>query len=197
MAKRARHVVAAFQMSADGYLQGTDGAVDWIDSWSDALDLVPGAGAAVIGGGTFSGYEELWGAIAADPASAADLLGRAPTPGELEYARWTQRTPHYVLSATADQVHWSSAQLVRSLGELEQVLARPGADVYAVGGAALISSLLRAGFLDELALIVCPVILGGGKDPFAGISNRQALQLISCREGRAGAAVLNYRVNPR
>ena len=48
MGTRKRNVVAAFQMSLDGYIQGTLDEVDWVDSWDDALDLVPGADVAVI-----------------------------------------------------------------------------------------------------------------------------------------------------
>ena len=61
MNKRSRAVIAAFQMSLDGYLQGANGEVDWVDSWSDALDLIPEVDAAVIGGATYPGYEQLWG----------------------------------------------------------------------------------------------------------------------------------------
>src|SRR5690242_11725819 len=48
--KQLRTAIAALQMSLDGYIQGANGEVDWVDSWNDALDLVPGADAAVIGG---------------------------------------------------------------------------------------------------------------------------------------------------
>jgi hypothetical protein len=41
--------------------------------------------------GTFPGYEQLWGSIAADPRSATGMLGRAATKGEVEYAGWTQK----------------------------------------------------------------------------------------------------------
>ena len=73
----SRTFVAALQTSLDGYVQGANEEVDWVDSWSDALELIPGADAAVIGGGTYPGYEQLWGSIAADPQSGAAMLGRA------------------------------------------------------------------------------------------------------------------------
>ena len=194
METRRRNVVAAFQMSLDGYIQGTLDEVDWVESWNDARDLVPEAGAAVIGGGTFPGYEQLWSSIAADPQSGTAMLGRAATEGEIEYARWTQRTPHYVLSTTLDEVSWDSAHLVRSVSELRLLLEQPGDAVYVVGGAALISSLLNEGLIDELRLIVHPVVLGGGKAPFADIKPRQALELVQSREDRSGRIVLTYRV---
>jgi dihydrofolate reductase len=194
MGTRRRNVVAAFQMSLDGYIQGTLDEVDWVDSWNDALDLVPEADVAVIGGGTFPGYEQLWSSIADDPQSGTAMLGRAATQGEIDYAQWTQRTPHYVLSTTLDKVTWDSAHLVRSVSELRLLLEQPGDAVYVIGGAALISSLLNEGLIDELRLIVHPVVLGGGKAPFADIKQRHALKLVQSQEGRSGRVVLTYQV---
>ena len=57
----SRTYVAALQTSLDGYIQGADGEVDWVDSWDGALDLIPDADAAVLGGGMYPGYEQLWG----------------------------------------------------------------------------------------------------------------------------------------
>jgi dihydrofolate reductase len=189
----SRQTVAAFQMSLDGYMQGPGDEVDWVSSWSDALDLVPGAEAAVIGGGTYPGYAQLWSSIAADPASGEAMLGRAPTPGEIEYARWVERTPHYVLSATVDAADGPSARPVRSLRELRSGLDQRSGAVYVVGGPGLISSLLTEGLLDELRIIVHPVILGGGKTPFAGLSQRHSLELVQASQGPSGRVVLTYR----
>jgi dihydrofolate reductase len=194
MGTGSRACIASLQMSLDGYLQGARDEVDWVDSWNDALDLVPGADAAVIGGGTYPGYEQLWGSIAADPRSAAGMLGRAATDGEVEYARWTQRTPHYVLSTTLDQVNWETARLVRDVSEIRSLKEQPGGAIYVVGGAALVSGLMNEGLIDELRLIVHPVILGGGKTPFAGVQDRPALELVGSDAGRSGRVVLSYRV---
>jgi dihydrofolate reductase len=193
MNKRSRRLIAAFQMSLDGYMQGAGGEVDWVDSWNDALDLIPDADAAVLGGGMFPGYEQLWGAIAADPQSGTAMLGRQVTEGEVEYARWTQRTPHYVLSTTLDKVGWEAARLVRDVSGLRSLAEQPGGAIYVIGGAALVSSLLNEGLIDELRLIVHPIILGGGKTPFAGVRDQQALELVQCRTSRAGRVVLTYR----
>jgi len=59
-----------------------------------------GADTAVLGGGMYPGYEQLWGSAAADPRTGAAMLGREVTEGEADYALWTQRTQHYVLSTT-------------------------------------------------------------------------------------------------
>jgi len=194
MSDQSRLAIAAVQLSLDGYMQGADGAVDWVDDWNDARELVLDADSAVIGGGTYPGYELLWGSIAADPQSGAALLGRYPTTGELEYARWTQRTPHYVLSTTLEKPKWETAHLIRDISELRSVKEHPGRDIYVIGGPALVSSLVNEGFIDELKLIIHPIILGGGKAPFASVVARQTLELVQSQAGRRGRVVLTYRI---
>ena len=186
--------IAALQTSLDGYIQGPQGEVDWVDSWDGALDLVPDAGAAVLGAGMYPGYEQLWGSIAADPDSATAMLGRPATDGEVEYARWTQRTPHYVLSTTLEKVNWDTARLVRDITELRSVKEQPGGAIYVIGGAALVASLMDEGLIDELRLIVHPVILGGGKSPFTGVRDRGTFGLVRSGGGRTGRVVLSYRI---
>jgi dihydrofolate reductase len=153
MTARPRAFIAALQMSLDGYIQGADGEIDWVDSW-----------------------------------------GREATEGEIDYARWTQKAPHYVLSTTLDTVNWETAHLVRDIGELRELKDQPGGPVYVIGGAALVSSLLNAGLIDELRLIVHPIILGGGKAPFAGVNDRRTFELTQSRAGQSDRVVLGYRI---
>jgi len=192
--KRPRAAIAALQMSLDGYIQGANGEVDWVDSWSDALDLIPDADVAVLGGGTYPGYEQLWGSIAANPRNGTAMLGRAATAGEVEYARWTQRTPHHVLSTSLDKVNWESAHVMRDVSEFWSLKEQQGGAIYVIGGAALVSSLMREGLVDELRLIVHPIILGGGKSPFAGLKDRQTLHLVQSHTDRSGRVVVTYRI---
>lgn len=192
--ERSRAAIAALQISLDGYIQGANGEVGWVDGWNEALDLIPGVDGAVIGGGTYPGYEQLWGSIAADPRSGTAMLGREATEGEVEYARWTQKTPHYVLSTTLDKVGWESARLMRDVTELRSLKEQPGGSLYVIGGAALISSLINEQLVDELWLIVHPIILGGGKSPFAGVKDMQTLGLVRSQADRSGRVVLAYRI---
>jgi dihydrofolate reductase len=190
----SRFFIAALQVSLDGYLQGANGEVDWVDSWDDALGLVPGADAAVLGGGMYPGYETLWGSIAADPRSGTAMLGREVTEGEADYALWTQRTPHYVVSTTLEKVSWETGHLVRDVSELRSLKEQPGGAVYVIGGATLVASLLNEGLMDEVRLIVHPFILGDGKSPFAGVKEPRTFQLAQTSASRNGRVVLMYRV---
>jgi dihydrofolate reductase len=71
------------------------------------------------------------------------LTGRAPSKGEIEYARFADKTPHVVLSRTLDAVAWETARIVREVADIRALKQQPGKHIHAVGGAALISSLVN------------------------------------------------------
>jgi dihydrofolate reductase len=76
------------------------------------------------------------------------------------------QTPHIVLSTTLKSVSWPTAQIVRDVAELRTLKRQPGKNVYVVGGAILVASLLNEDLLDELRLIVHPIVLGKGQALF-------------------------------
>lgn len=120
---------------------------------------------------------------------------RAPYDREVAYARLAARTPHYIVSTTLDGVSWPpTARIVRSLGELRTLKDQTGGTVYVVGGATLVTSLLNDGLLDELRLIVHPVLLGGGRALFAGVAGRRSLTLVQTEATKAGRVILTYRM---
>jgi dihydrofolate reductase len=193
MSARSRLMIASVQSSLDGYMEGANGELDWVVDWGDALAVLSDVDAAIIGGGTYPGYAQLWRAVASDPQGGAAMLGRMPSKREVEYAQWTQTTPHYVLSTTLDQVASDTARLVRDLSELRSLKSQPGRNVYVIGGPALVSNLINEGLIDELRMIVAPIILGGGKSPFAGIRQPHRLELLRSEAGRPGQVILTYR----
>ena len=71
---------------------------------------------------------------------------------------------------------------------------QPGKAVYVVGAPGLFASLINAGLLDELRLIVHPVATGGGTAVFGGIAERQALELVSAEPTTSGRVNLTYRL---
>src|SRR3954469_16533084 len=155
-------LIAAMQVTLDGRIVGPEGEVDWVDSWADGLQLLPPVDAFVLGGGMFPEYERFWATLLDDPTATADLLGRDPYPRELAYARVAAETPHLVLSTTLTEVSWPTARIVGGVDEIRARRQEPGKAVYVVGGPALVASLIDADVLDELRLIVHPVLAGGG-----------------------------------
>ena len=74
-----------------------------------------------------------------------------------------------------------------------RIKAEQGKDIWLFGGASLTTSLINLGLVDEIALAVHPVLLGGGKPLFSGIYQRQNLELLSCEQYNKGLVVLTYK----
>jgi len=191
----SRRMIAALQVSLDGFTQGTDrGAEEWVDSWADALGLIPDVDAFVQGAGMYPGYGEYWAAIEADPRRIPPFQTRLPYDREVAYARLAAKTPHYVLSKTLEHVSWPpTARIVRDLAELRALKNQAGKNIYVVGGPTLVTSLLNADLLDELRLIVHPLLLGGGRALFEGVKQRRSLHFVKAEPTELGRVVLSYR----
>jgi dihydrofolate reductase len=189
----SRQFIAAMQVTLDGYILGPDGESDWVDSWADGLELLPPVDAFVLGGGMFPEYEAFWSALREDPAAVSEWLGRDPYPREIEYARVAAETPHLVLSRTLDGAIWPTAQIVREVDELRAFKAEPGEAVYVVGGRGLVRNLLDEALIDELRLIVHPVVVGAGTALFDGLPRRRPLELMDSQRTESGRVNLTYR----
>jgi dihydrofolate reductase len=189
-----RALISAMQVTLDGYVLGPEGDADSFDSWADGRELLPPVDAFVLGGGMFPGYEQFWAAILDEPSAASDMLGRDPYPREVTYARVAAETPHLVLSKTLTDTSWPTARIVRDIEEIRELRQQPGKAVYVVGGPGLVTSLINAGLLDELRLIVHPVAAGGGMSLFGGIAERQPLEFVSAEPMGSGRVNLTYRL---
>lgn len=189
-----RKMIAALQVSLDGFTQGSDrGGEEWVDSWADAIALVPEVDAFVQGAGMYPGYGEFWASIQSDPTSVAPYSNRLPYEREVAYAKLAAKTPHYVVSTKLDAVSWPpTATIVRELSELRALKNQTGKNIYVVGGPTLVTSLLNANLLDELRLIVHPLLLGGGRPLFEGILARRQLCFVSAAPAQSGRVILSY-----
>jgi dihydrofolate reductase len=194
----SRKMISAMQVSLDGFVEDTDGKTDWVDSWADAIQLIDHVDMFLLGGHMYPSYGEYWGSIYADPQhmppspEVPSQEARVPSSGEIAYARLAAQTPHVVLSTTLKSVSWPNAQIVRDIAELHALKATPGKNTYVVGGAALVASLMDADLIDELRLIVHPVVVGGGKPLFNGV-RRHSLELIDAQPIKSGRVILTYR----
>jgi dihydrofolate reductase len=188
----SRTLISAMQVTLDGY--SLEGDSEWVDSWADGLGLLPPVDAFVLGGGMFPQYEQFWATILDDPGTAAESLGRDVYPREVAYARVAAETPHLVLSKTLTGASWPTARIADDIGEIRALKEQPGRAVYVVGGPGLVSSLINEGLLDELRLIVHPVLAGSGLAFFGGLVDPQALELVAAVPTPTGRLHLTYRV---
>jgi dihydrofolate reductase len=112
---------------------------------------------------------------------------------ELEFARIWQGIPKIVFSSTLESVV-GNAKLLR--GGLAEEVARlkqqPGKDL-AVGGAALASTLVEQGLIDEYRLFVSPVVLGRGTPYFPSLESALDLELVETRTFSSRVVYLRYR----
>ena len=99
-----------------------------------------------------------------------------------------------MLSTTLTEATWPTARIVRDLDEIRALRRRRGNAVYVVGGPGLIASLIDAHLLDELRLIVHPVLAGGGTSFLQTISPPQALGLVAAEPTASGRICLTYRL---
>jgi dihydrofolate reductase len=103
------------------------------------------------------------------------------------------KTLHIVVSTTLEGVSWPAAQIVRDVADLRTLKGQPGKNMYVVGGATLVASLLNEGLIDELRLIVHPIVLGKGQGLFSGVKKRLSLDLVEAKSIDSGRVIVTYR----
>ena len=81
-----REIIAALQVSVDGFIEGPGGAIDWIEAWEDRFEVMPDVDTLVLGGRMYPGYEEYWSAVQVDPKGILPFTGRTTAAA----ARWQQ-----------------------------------------------------------------------------------------------------------
>jgi dihydrofolate reductase len=188
-----RKLIAAMKVSADMKCEGPEGVADWVAAWSDDYDLTPQIDACLLGGGMYSGYERHWLGVQAEPDSF-HWAGRKPTPQELDWVRFAAKTPHYVLSSTLTSPKWPGTSVLRGLDEVAALKRRRGKDIYLVGGARTTAGLVDAGLVDELRLLVYPLIAGPGKALFSTTERRRGLELRKVDRLEDGRVSLVYAI---
>jgi dihydrofolate reductase len=189
-----RKLIAAMKVSVDAKMEGPEGYADWVDAWSDDYGLTQQVDACVLGGRMYPSYEQYWTTIQNEPDQPHPLSGRVPTPAEVEWARFAAQTPHYVVSSTLTSAMWPKTSFVRGPEEIADLKQQPGKDIYLMGGALITASFIDAGLVDELRLILYPLIAGAGRALFATTERRRGLELRNVRQLPDGRVSLTYGI---
>jgi dihydrofolate reductase len=156
-------------------------------------------------GGWSADLSEEGGRFKFDEAMATDalLLGRqtyqdfaqAWPARDGEFADRFNTVPKYVVSSTLEDPEWNNSTVLRGdLGEEVATLRqRHEGDVVVHGSAQLVRALVAEDQVDELRLMVFPVVLGSGRRLFADARDKKPLTLAECKAVGDGVAVLIYR----
>ncbi len=180
-------VVTEF-VSLDGVMEDPGGAEDFkhggwtfeIERGEDGdkfkLDETMDAEALLLGRRTFEGFAEAW------PSR------------EGEFADKFNNMPKYVVSSTLKDPDWNNSTVLD--GDLADSVAKLrdeiDGDIVVAGSAQLVQWLIEKGLVDELRLMVFPVVLGSGKRLFGETSDKQSLKLTDSKFVGDGVAILTY-----
>jgi dihydrofolate reductase len=178
-----RRVVAVELLSVDGVMESPE---EWAFSYSnEEMEEANAAGMAasdamLLGRVTYEGLAAFW----------------PNQPGGTPVVDYINSVPKYVVSGTLEEpLGWNNSTLIEgdvaeSIAELKR---QPGKDITIIGSGVLVRSLLRDGLLDELRLMVHPIVLGGGRRLFEAGDDRKALELVDSRTFGTGVLYLTYR----
>jgi dihydrofolate reductase len=135
--------------------------------------------------------------------AGSHLLGRVTYEGfaaawpqrEGEFADHINSMPKYVVSSTlSEPLEWENSTLISGdvadqVGKLKE---RDEAPILVAGSATLVHSLIENDLVDELRLMVFPVVLGGGKSPFPENGQKKPFRLAGTETFESGVAVSTY-----
>ncbi|NUW43410.1 dihydrofolate reductase family protein [Nonomuraea rhodomycinica] len=180
-----RRLILQVQTTADGYMAGPDGEMDWLTfPWTDDIatyitGLTRPVDRIVLGRKLAEGFIPHW---ASQPAGESQ-----------EAIDWMNDTPKVVISNSLTESPWENTvvaggDLAETIAELK---AQPGGDMIVYGGGTLVSSLIAAGLIDDLHLFVNPTAIGSGMPVFPGGAYRR-LRLVDAQPFDCGIAMLHF-----
>ena len=159
----------------------------------------------------FAYFNDEMGEIVGGQMAEADtmLLGRRtyeefasywPNATDGPIATQMNGTPKLVASRTLREVTWQNARLLGDdvAAELTALKAGPGKDIGITGSPTLVRSLIAAGVLDELRLLIHPIVVGSGKRLFEGDElARTGLKLLDTKTLSTGVIYARYAPSGR
>jgi dihydrofolate reductase len=186
-----RIVVTEF-ISLDGVIEDPGGSEDFKHGgWSFEiargdegdtfkLDEAMEADALLLGRVTYEGFADAW------PSRDGEFADKFNT------------MPKYVVASTPDVAEWSNSTVLE--GDLAEAVAavkrQVDGDIVVHGSARLVQELVERDLVDELRLMVFPVVLGAGKRLFGDTSDKKPLRLTDSRTVGDGVSILVYEPAP-
>lgn len=180
-----RKILFFMMISLDGYFEGPQRDINWhnVDSeFNDfAIEQLDSVDTLIFGRVTYELMASYWPTEQAR-TDDRDVAGRMNDKAKL------------VFSHTLPSVEWQNTRLVRDnfVEEMTRLKAQPGKDMIIFGSSDLAVSFMQHGLLDELRVMLNPVVLGAGKTLFKGIQEKQGLKLLKTRMFNSGNVLLYY-----
>jgi len=136
-------------------------------------------------------------------SSEALLLGRATYEGfaeawpsrEGEFADKFNSMPKYVVSSTLEEPEWNNSTVLKGdvAEEVAKLRKEQDGEIVVHGSARLVQTLIEDDLVDELRLMVFPVVLGSGKRLFGDTGDKKRLRLVDSKVVGDGVAILTYQ----
>ncbi|MFI5712953.1 dihydrofolate reductase family protein [Kribbella sp. NPDC051620] len=183
-------IVISTNMSLDGVIQDPDGQEGFrLGGWF----------------GEFGGKDlEAWTRLETNEAMNAQALLLGRRSDEWFASRWNGRTgewadrlnsmPKYVVSSTLEEAKWNNATVLSGdvISQTSKLKHESTGDILVYASYQLVRTLLEHDLVDELRLVVFPVVLGAGERLFSETSDKVALRLSGTRSLGDGLAFLTY-----
>jgi len=128
------------------------------------LDELIAADAQLLGRKTYDGFAAAW-------PSMTDEAG---------FAEKMNSMPKYVVSSTLTEPTWNNTTVI-GFDDVAKLRAEPGGDLLVAGSGRLVQALLASGLVDELHLMVFPVVLGAGRRLLEAGSSEAPFELLEAR----------------
>jgi dihydrofolate reductase len=184
----ARIVVTEF-VSLDGVVEDPGGSEDFkYGGWSFEfdrgaegdqfkLDETRNSTGLLLGRKTYEGFAEAW------------------PQRDGEFADMFNSMPKYVVSSTLKDPEWTNSTVLEGdvVEEVSKLRERPDGDIVVHGSAQLAQTLVEHDLVDELRLMVFPVVLGTGKRLFGDPGDKKTLELVDSKVVGDGVVILTYR----
>jgi dihydrofolate reductase len=155
--------------------------------WNDELaklqtDLLFASDALLLGRLTYEGFAATWPDMEHEEGPFADKMNTMPK---------------YVASRTLTDMEWNATPIGGDVAdEVAELRRDPGQNLLIYGSGSLVRLLLQHGLLDQLRLMIYPVVLGAGKPLFTETGSKKELELAGVTTTSAGVVVVDYKKAP-
>ena len=111
-----------------------------------------------------------------------------------EVAAGMNAMPKVVFSRTMEKASWNNTRLFKGdlADEVRRLKQDSGPDLVILGSGSIVAQLTSAGLIDQLQVVISPIVLGKGRTMFEGVADRRRLKLIKTRAFENGNVVLWY-----